>query len=285
MILIDGMHGLGDNIYQRAVLREYVKGRDVYLVTSWPQLYADLPVKCVRNPGLKLRTQNKNANSPGLQWHNPPAGIGRVRWHYVHREGTILQSLIEGLNLRLDAVDFSGPPVSKGIMTSGPYVVVRPATIRTEWRADSRNPNPEYLAEAAQRFRDAGYKVVSVADLKHGEEWALDPMPPADFRFHDGELNVTELLSLVAGASAVVGGVGWLAPAAVAYQVPMFLIFGGWGLHNGPGRIFDPRMPTGLIDAVLPDQFCMCGSSSHQCTKTISNLGDRIEQFIARLAD
>ena len=56
-----GMHGLGDNIYQRAHVRQAVaNGSEIYLTTPWPQLYADLPgVRCVR-PNSHLRTQAKN---------------------------------------------------------------------------------------------------------------------------------------------------------------------------------------------------------------------------------
>lgn len=278
-IVIEGMQGLGDNIYQRAILREYCKEHDVYLVTSWPQLYADLPIRCVK-PAVKLRTQEKNYARSDLKWHVPWASTNRIRWHYVNRHGSIVQSLCDSLGVDYSALDFSGPALEADSLVTGKYVVVRPATIRSEWRADSRNPEPKYLASAAKAFRDAGYKIVSIADLQDGQEWALDPLPEADITWHKGELALEQMLALLKGASAVIGGVGWLVPASVAYQVPMFLIFGGWGLHNGPGRIFDPRMPTGLIDAVLPDRFCMCGTARHECDKTVSDIGERIGRFV-----
>lgn len=278
-VILEGMHGLGDNIYQRAVVREYSKEHEVYLVTSWPQLYADLPVMCVKPQSLNLRTQAKNFGRPDLKWHTLPQSINRIKWHYVNRSGSIVKSLCDSLAVDYPKLCFSGPAPVVACPVQGRYVIVRPATIRSEWRADSRNPKPEYIAQAAKAFRDRGYTVVSIADLADGKEWALEPLPEADITWHAGELNLESLLALVNGASAVIGGVGWLVPAAVAYQVPMFLIFGGWGLHNGPGRIFDPRMPSGLIDAVLPDRFCMCGSAHHDCDKTISDIGERIARF------
>lgn len=282
-LLIEGMHGLGDNIYQRAVLKAYHPARDIYLVTSWPQLYADLQhVQCVKHPNVRLRTQSRNADEqPVRAWRMPPAGAERYRWHYVSHGGTILESLCDELGIRPPTLDMDGPAAGPAPIAE-PYVVIRPATIRTEWRADSRNPRPEYLAEAAAAARRAGYKVVSVADLKAEEEWPLDPLPRADVTYHGGELRLGALLSLVAGSSAVIGGVGWLVPAALAYRVPMLLIYGGWGTHNGPGRIFDPRVDASRVTQLMPDNFCMCATSSHECNKTISDVGAKIDRFFAR---
>ena len=276
------MHGLGDNLYQRAVLREYHRDRDVYLVTSWPQLYADLPhVRPVRHPNVRLRTQAKNAGMHGHRWHAPPPGAERVRWHYAPSGGTILESLCAGLGIAPAALDMAGPAVSPPSGLPERYVVIRPATIRAEWRADSRNPRPEYLALAAEAARAAGYAVVSVADLKAGEEWALDPLPPADMRYHAGELVLPDLLGLVAGAAAVIGGVGWLVPAALAYRQRMLLIYGGWGFHNGPQRIFDRRVDTSAITGLMPEPFCMCTTPAHACDKTITDVEAKIARFFA----
>ena len=40
---LNGMHGLGDNLHERAIVRELMRGRDLWLKTSWPQLFWDLP--------------------------------------------------------------------------------------------------------------------------------------------------------------------------------------------------------------------------------------------------
>lgn len=275
-LLIEGMQGLGDNLYQRAIIREL---GEIYLQTPWPQLYVDLPVKCVR-PVTRLRTQAKNASRRDLSWCARPSRANVKRWHYVNRDSSIVQSLLDEIGLKRDALNFSGPPVEP--VSAEPYVLVRPATIRKEWRADSRNPRPEYIAQAVEALRGK-YKIVSVADLKAGEEWPLEPLPYADEQYHAG-MPIERLLSLVAGASAVVGGVGWLVPAAVAYKRPMFLIYGGWGKHNGPQRIFDRRMDTSEIHQAIPDQFCMCSTAAHDCNKTINNLDDHLERFLLRLA-
>lgn len=273
-----GMLGLGDNLYQRAAIRE-VPGEH-HLITAWPQLYADLPrIHCVR-PATRLRTQAKNVARADLRWAQSPRRRPQAV-HYAGRPGSMLEGLCSAFGVRPRQVTFDAP--SFAAPSREPYVVVRPATVRSEWRADGRNPMPEYLARATEVLRRR-YRVVSVADLAPGREWALDPLPPADETYHAGELQIEQLLGLVAGASAVVGGVGWLVPAAVAYRVPMLLLYGGWGGPNGPHRIFDTRMDISLIEQALPDNFCLCANRSHACDKTISNLDEHLERFTLRLA-
>lgn len=57
-MFIRGMLGLGDNIYARAFVKKHL---GAYLETPWPQLYADIDVKCVRpstQPARKRRTSS-----------------------------------------------------------------------------------------------------------------------------------------------------------------------------------------------------------------------------------
>lgn len=275
-LFIQAMQGLGDTLFERAVLREALKVRaDIYIETSWPQLMRGLPVKCVR-PTTRLRTQQKNIDR-STHWHTLPGLVDARRWHYAHRMGvTILQALLDDLGLKADTIDFSGPPVAP--VDREPYIVVRPCTNRLEWQALARNPRPEYLCRAVDALRSR-YRIVSVADICPPYEEAIGPLPYADERFHRGELHVEQLLALVAGAAAVIGGVGWLVPAAVAYSVSMLLLFGGWGMHHGPQRIFDARMDTSRIHQVLPDRFCMCSQRDHDCDKRIADLDGHIERF------
>lgn len=277
-MILQGMYGLGDNLYQRAVIREMGA---VDLITPWPQLYVDLPVRCIR-PRTDLRTQAKNAARPDLapMWSPSPAGE-RVKRIGYGADGSILASFCRSAGIAPAHLDMGGPPTPPvGIE---PYVVVRPATVRREWRADARNPDPKYLAEAAAAVREAGYTVISVADLSPGAEWALDPLPPADIVYHSGELTVEYLLALVAGAAGVIGGVGWLLPAALAYRVPMLLVYGGWGKSNGPQRIFDPRVDRSMITEAKPDNFCMCDDRAHSCNKNIGGFHVALGKFVTRL--
>ncbi len=279
-LLVHGMLGLGDNIYQRAVIREVGAARDdVYLATAWPQLYADLPVKCVQ-VRTRLRTQAKNAARTDLSWHHPPTAARQMRWHYVGQPGSILRCLSAPMRVRPRVFDLPRFPAP----SREPYIVVRPATVRSEWRAESRNPHPGYLDRAVQALRGR-FRIVSVADLQDGAEWPAEPLPYADERYHAGELSLEQLLGLVAGAAGVVGGVGWIVPAAVAYRVPLLLVFGGWGAHNGPARIFDAPMDVGQVQMALPDRFCMCSSARHACDKRIEDFDAHADAFAVRLAE
>ena len=249
----------------------------VYLMTSWPQLYADLDVRCVR-PGTWLRTQAKNEARLDLQWHPEPRGLQSQRVAY-DGHGSMLDSMMRSVGLQREEMTFDGPPVRP--RGGRPYVLVRPATVRREWMAEARNPDPVYLARAAAALR-GHFDVVSVADLQGGAEWLVGTAPAADETYHAGELNLEQLLELVAGAAGVIGGVGWLLPAAIAYRVPMLLLYGGWGHVNGPQHTIDRRMDAGLVEQVFPDRFCPCNDRAHRCDKTISNLDEHLERFTLR---
>jgi hypothetical protein len=278
-LFVQGMFGLGDNIYQRAVIRELVGEHDVWLETPWPQLYGDLPVRCVK-PATKLRTQAKNAER-WASWANPRRGVMPRRVSYAGAEGTILEALCAAFGVKASTIAFDLPAFARDLERP-PYIVIRPATERKEWPAASRNPRPEYLAMASERLR-RDFRIISVADLVPGVEWPVLPLPYADETYHAGEFHVDQLMTLVAGAAGVVGGVGWLVPAAVAYRVPMLCIFGGWGKHNGPGRIFDRRMDTSRIEQVMPSRFCMCGQRDHSCDKRIDAFDERLERWAVAL--
>lgn len=284
MRYLRGMQGLGDNIYQRAAVREL---GPVLLETPWPQLYADLPdVQCLR-VATRLRTQAKNAARGDLQWARPvPRMPRREQLGYRGQHVTMLQGILESVGLGgLQSVTFDLPRFNRiGIFNPAPYVVVRPCTVREEWRADSRNPDPAYVAQAAADMQRAGYRVIVVADIKEGVEWLDGPLPPHDVAYLHGELRLEELLMLVSGAEGVIGGVGWLLPAAIAYRVPMLLIYGGWGHVNGPQVVLDDRLDTTRLVHAMPDNFCMCNDKTHACDRTITHFTRRLHGFQALVA-
>lgn len=282
-LYLSGMFGLGDNLYQRAILTGPLRDAEVWLKTPWPQLYHDLPnVHPVSHPTV-LRTQSKNM-ARGFAWEVPPLTLPVTTWRY---DGNPAISMVEALQrclgltptpLHMSAPEFPLFPDER-------YIVVRPATIRSEWSAESRNPRPEYIAQAADAARARGYRVISVADLQPGAEWALDPLPYADTRYHSGELTLPELMGLIRGASGCIGGVGWMLPAAMAYKVPVLQIYGGTGGHNHPGRLVGPYLEgeDRTITHVVPDRFCRCVASRHACDKFIGGFDDTLDAWLNRL--
>lgn len=270
-----GMKGLGDNIYQRAFVKN-LRG-PVWLETPWPELYSDLPEIHFVKPATKLRTQAKNINRRA-KWERFPQG--RIANVGYGRTGIIagMAASFRVAPATMDLPNFGDSPVA------GPYVVVRPVTVRAEWRADTRNPLPEYIAAAAAALRAKGFKVVSVADLEEDKEWALDPMPVADVTYHKGELKVDQLLALLCGAAAVVGGIGWIVPACLAAKVPAFIVCGGQGGFNAPELITDPSMDLSGLEFVVPDNFCRCVQKIHNCNKEIAGYDKRLADWVERLS-
>lgn len=272
-MIIHAMRGLGDSIYSRAFIKQ-LPG-ELYIDTPWPELLADLPNVHFIRPQTNLRTQAKNI-ARHADWIMPP-GRQPTRQIRYGAEG-IIPGMIAAFGIMPGEFDLPPLPPSP---VEGKYVVVRPATVRSEWRADTRNPNPEYIAWAAAEAMRRGYKVISVADLQDGQEWGVDPMPPADVRYHKGELPVEQLLSLVANASAVIGGIGWLVPAALAAKVPAWIICGGQGGYNAP-ELITPKEQTNITFAV-PDNFCRCRLKQHNCDKRISDYDAKLAQWADRL--
>lgn len=261
MLIIDGMRGLGDAIYGRAFVKRFAA--PIYYATPWPELVSDLPnVRCVR-PETNLRTQSKNI-ARQTTWHTPPRGLPMRKIRYG------AEGIIRGLtnSFGVEPGEFDLPPLPDVFTGVKPYVVVRPATVRQEWRADTRNPDPFYIAYAAADANARGYAVISVADLQEGAEWLVGDLPYADVRYHKGELSVLELLALVQGAAAVIGGIGWIVPATLAAKVPAWIICGGQGGFNSPEQIC-PEQST--LTFSVPDNFCRCKLKQHDCDKRISN--------------
>ncbi|MCX4186766.1 hypothetical protein [Methylophaga sp. OBS4] len=267
---LKGMLGLGDNIYQRAFINQLP--RPLYLTTPWPELYQDQQDIHFINPQTRLRTQKKNIErQPSYRWRTQAASGVRVKYGKTG----ILHGMSEQIGLKpepLTLPDYGPSPVD------GDYIIVRPVTLRTEWLAQSRNPLAEYVNEAAAALgRD--YQVVSVADIVPNVEWPDGPLPKSDIEYLQGELDVSQLMALVQHAKAIVGGVGWLVPAAIAAGIPAWVVLGGHGAFNAPELITHPSQDCSRIGFAMPDNFCRCSDKRHQCNKTISNHKAQFERW------
>lgn len=265
-VVVEGMYGLGDSIYQRAFLKNMP---GAYVVTPWPELYADLEVKPVR-PQTRLRTQAKNAVRSRITWHTPPADATRMRIGYSPRDlaaGSILDAMQRQFGVEAGGYDL--PRERSPLRVGRPVAIVRPVTERAEWHNSARNPLPEYVSLAARELRRRGYYVVSVADLEPGKEWLVGQPPPADMTLHAGQWTVRQLLGAVQAADVVVGGVGWVVPACIAAGTPLYVIHGGQGGHNQRSKITAPWMDLSKVGWAEPDEMCMCTDMRHNCNKEI----------------
>lgn len=285
-VLIDGMKGLGDNIYQRAFVRSLVDaGEDVFLSTPWPELYEDLPVRFVklRTP---LRTQAANiARQPPERWTTPPRDARVIHASYgtttLHK-GTIVTGLEQCFGVPPAGWDL--PPLGPCPVTADrPIAVVRPVTLRMEWSNPARNPEPAYINQLVWVLRGMGFHVVSIADLRKNEEWLVGDPPPADTILHDGQLTVRQTLALVASAHIAVGGIGWLTPACIAASTPLYAVLGGQGGHNAPEKITHPSMDLTRVGWATPARYCRCVDMRHRCNKTINDIEGGFHRWIKSL--
>lgn len=277
-LFIDGMQGLGDSIYQRAFVKRLPAG--TYIKTAWPEIYEDLPVKPVRSD-TTLRTQQKNESRSSAVWHELPDSYERLRIFYGPAElqrGSILDAMRE--KFRTEPGTFDLPSLFPTTAYSDkPIAIIRPATVRSEWRSDSRNPDPDYLVQASRILRKHFF-VISVADLEEGKEWLVGEPPEADLQLHRGELTLRGLMSLVENAAVVVTPVGWALPAAICYQTPVYVVAGGRGAHNAPEVVTDGAMNLSNVGWAMPDNYCRCHQWDHQCDKRISGFSNKFEAWL-----
>ena len=281
-LLVKTQLGLGDNIYQRPFIKALAKTHDLYLQTPWPQLYSDLPVKFIRQDTI-LRTQSKNLQRQDLQskFVNIVEHIPTIEPRYVGEDLKRGINMVEGLAkaYKVEPETFDLPKFKTiKLNTKKPICVIRPATIRNEWIAASRNPDPEYLLKASRILKEH-YYIISVADLDNRNEIGVEPLPEAHLYLNQGELNMEEMLGLIQKADLVVGGVGFIVPACIASNTKLFCIFGGNGGYNSPEIITDKRMDLSNVYFAVPDNFCKCTSAIHNCDKRISNFEEKLKAF------
>jgi hypothetical protein len=274
------MWGLGDNIYSRPFVRAAAEQYEVWLETPWPELYEDLDLRFVLAK-RRLRTQLKNmARQCAERWSRPlPMREVKVSYGGNLRTASIVHALERkwsALRVAFDPALFDLPDMGPSpIRSERPIAVVRPVTVRAEWRNEARNPRPEYVAALAAELMTT-HTTVAVADLAAGHEWAVGELPPAHHYFVLGELNVRQLLALVREADVVIGGVGWIVPAGMALRSKTFVVLGGHGGHNAPEKVTDPRLDLSRIGFAMPEAFCQCTNMLHDCDKRIA---DPIGQF------
>jgi hypothetical protein len=274
---------LGDNIYQRSFIRALC-GREIYLETAWPEFYADLPVKLVR-PITHLRTQAKNIARARVSWTpRPMCNVRNIRNSYVNafRAGrSIINGMEESFGIKFEPALFDLPPLPQpiAIRTEKPLAFVRPVTLRSEWFNSARNPEPYYIAAIVEELRKT-HHIVCAADVTPGAEWLIGDPIKGDTEFVHGELPAMDMLALLAASDIIIGGAGFIIPAALALKKYAFVVLGGQGGHNAPARILDQRLDCSRIGFAVPKEFCQCTNMRHNCNKTIPDLMEQFCRFL-----
>lgn len=289
-IIIDGMHGMGDNLHQRGPIRALMKGNDVWLRSSWGSLYHDLVadgLKIIRTP-IRLRTQMKNQLRESEQKYftqQSPPRYPSFRFHYhgsttmQTKSKTIFEAMCNVAGVRYEDADFRLPvpedwkePARRLIerlnTSHKPVLVYRPLTARPEWRGgEKRNADVNVYAELFSQIRNRFF-VISVADLVPGREWIVGPRLIADKELHMGEFPFEHYAGLFSVADLVYTASGNGAILAPAVGTPVISVIGGYerSAWHAAGERYAPML---AIEPITP---CACSISI--CGKTCDKRTD-----------
>lgn len=291
-LYVRGMHGLGDNLHQRGVLRQLAERyAEIWLETSWPSVYHDMPaIRCVAK-GTSLRTQRKNARRQSALFRHAPAIGPQMRIWYapadVRSTGSVLAAMCANAGVDHDRADFRMPVPAEWVAearaivgrTDRPILVYRPLVERTEWGGcRARNPDARVYVDLFERVRDR-YFVVSIADLVPRVEWMVSEPVAADATFHAGELHFEALAGLFSMAALVWASPGFAVPMAQAVGTPVVCVFGGYESSRSfaSGARYTPYLG---IDPIEP---CECFQHQHDCRKTIdmTAAAARLDDFLS----
>jgi ADP-heptose:LPS heptosyltransferase len=299
-IVFDGMHGLGDNVHQRAVVRRVLETteQDIWLRTPWPCLYHDLVGERfhVVPPSIPtLRTQHKNlVRERALQRFDskkPPrtAPVKKI-WYdtpCVRASQSILGGMLRwSLRQPIYGADFTLPvpdawrakALARIARPDRPIMVLRPLVDRREWNGcNTRNPDDKAYAALYNAIR-SHFFVVSIADLSVNLEWTCGPRLKADVELHAGELDAEAVAGLIASAALTFCSPGFALVLSQAVGTPVVCVYGG--RESSPFYDYGARFaPTLGIDPARP---CNCFLPIHKCNKWIDldNANARLAEFI-----
>jgi hypothetical protein len=270
---VQGMHGMGDCLHQRAVLRQLMETRDITLETSWPAMYHDLMadgLKVTRRP-VGLRTQAKNAAREHEKFSPRHAFVrAGLRVSYTGHQvlqtpsKTILEVMCNVTGTSFANADYRLPipdawhsllartlePLR--VQDEGkPWMLYRPLVARPEWRGSmARNADPLAYHDIYNSIRDKFF-VVSVADLADNQEWTVGPDAKPDLTFHRGELVFEALAALAQQSKLVFTSSGFAAVLGPAVGTRTLSIVGGYedprchdsGAKFAPYLAIGPRVP------------------------------------------
>lgn len=272
-VCVHGMHGLGDNLHQRGVIRALSERHDVWLDTPWPSLYHDMPDVRVFSTGTRLRTQAKNLiqervmlGRPARRFEHQIRVASPPQFIRQHRSVARAMAAFCGVDL----ADWRLPvPTSWShgleLPTDRPIMVYRPLTVRREWTgAVTRNPDADHYASLYQRIR-ARFYVVSVADIYPPHEVLDGPEQDADLKLHGGQLGIRQLVALWKAADLVFTSPGMGLVMAQAVGTPYIATFGGYEMAYSfsAGEVYAKHLN---IEPINP---CDCCSHTHKCDKRI----------------
>lgn len=286
------MHGCGDNFHQRAIIRQLAERNDIWLETSWPSIYWDMPELKLMPKGTNLRTQLKNISRESSRFtvYTPPRHAPARRIWYqpedVRNCGSVVQAMAK--IAEVEPVDFRIPlrpewlaradELLERLKPDRPVMFFRPLGDRTEWTGcHTRNPDYEAWRTLFDSIRER-YFVISIADLAEGREWLVGPECKGDAQFHAGELDIELLIGLAKRSALIFSSPGFGVVLGQAVGTPGVCVFGGY--EDARSFSFGARFTPWLgIEPIKP---CPCFSHRHQCDKRINVplALERLKEFV-----
>ena len=64
------------------------------------------------------------------------------------------------------------------------------------------------------------------------------------------------------------------------YKTPVFIVQGGCCAHNAPHIVTDPDMDLSRVGWAQPDDYCMCASMEHDCSKHITGFLEKFKGWL-----
>ena len=280
-ILVHGMHGLGDNLHQRSVVKHLMQTQEVFLETPWPCVYHDLigDDLHVITKGSRLRTQAKNADREADKFYKGPfqRPTRELQVAYapdmVRKHTSVLAAMSAQTGTKMGNFSIPVPEAWTELAEAAlanrhngkPILIYRPLMDRSEWGGcKARNPDHTAYARLFESIREKFF-VISVADLVDGKEWLVHQGFDVDLEFHEGELTFEAMAGLWKMATCVFSSPGFAIVLAQAVGTPSVCVFGGY--ENSTSFLGGAAMAPYLgIDPINP---CKCFSHTHACLKAI----------------
>jgi len=296
-VVMQGMHGIGDSLHERAIVRELMRDAQVWLKTSWPQFYWDLvPAVHLLPLASPIPWMAKNEQRCASLYSRaaPPADARVVRCGYAFpeaRASSVLAAMAKQCAVAVG--DFRLPiapqwrrqaaDVIADLQPDRPLLITRPLLTISDRRSPrsaqaklARNPDPVAYEQLFAAIRER-YFVVSIADALPGHEQVLAPLE-ADVEIHHGELDFETVAALTARAALVYCSPCFLTVLAQAVGTPLVCVFGGFEGANSfaAGARYSPWLP------VEPWRACRCWNHGcrHDKRIDIAAAVPQIERFI-----
>ena len=300
-LLLQGMHGLGDNLHERALVRELMRTNEVWLKTSWPQLFWDLerdlhllPLKSpiawmakneIRTAALYGRTPAPSSARTITNGYlgKMPKGIadyGSVLGTManicgVQMVGDFRLPIAPAWRERAEAVLARLKP-TKPILIYRPQIAISEANRLSAQAKIARNPDAEVYRALYAAIRDR-YFVISLADVTQNVERLIGEQIEPDAAFHAGELNIEEIAALVSMSAMVLCSPGFMAVLAQAVGARSVCVFGGFedARSFSAGARFTPTLS---IEPIHPCA-CWLPACAHSKEIDMQTALARIAQF------